>query len=183
MLSDRLVEEMKHHLEDCEQSKMRHFDYSDICYEKKTYVNTANYVALGITLAWVLSTQFKEIIPTTHWLYSVFPVAIALVLAALNAIESKSGYAQQCSEHLSAAQRYHQLWRHCKNWKSDVDPENHVEFRDFVLKIRQRLNDINETSPHISIFKQKEIEKFRSRNAWKPRNSYSHDDKNQACLD
>ncbi len=171
------LDELMRHIEDCEQSKMRHFDYADICEKRKRTLSIINFIALGLVLAWVLSTQFKSIIPNSYWLYEVFPVTIALLLAGLNAFEAKAGFDRIYEVHLTAANKYHKLWRDCINWESDFnDPEN-TEFGGYVKNIRDRLDQINSDSPHLSIFQQKEIIKFRDKHGWKPRNKYKSDEK------
>ncbi|WP_321339561.1 hypothetical protein [uncultured Cohaesibacter sp.] len=94
------LDELEHHLEDCEQSKMRLFDISDICAMKMRRLSVINYVVMGLILAWVLSTQFKAVIPESFWLYEVFPIFIALLLAGLNAFEAKAGYDRDYDAHL-----------------------------------------------------------------------------------
>lgn len=171
------LDELERHLEDCEQSKMRHFDFSDICSLKMKRLSVINNVVMGLILAWVLSTQFKAVIPESFWLYEAFPIFIALLLAGLNAFEAKAGYDRDYDEHLWAAKKYHSLWRECKNWESDFSDATSEDFHAFVVGIRNRLNSINCDSPHITIFQQKEIEAFREKHGWKPRNTHEVDNR------
>ncbi|MGB0660823.1 MAG: SLATT domain-containing protein [Mangrovicoccus sp.] len=166
------LRELENHIKDCELSKMRHFDLSDIAARKMAWVSKTSYIATALILAWILSTQFKGILPSSIWLYEVLPVFIALFLAALNAFEAKAGYDRIYEAHLSAAQKYHALWRECRNWESDFPTGDGEEFHLYVKSVRRRLNDINHDSPHITIFQSNEITKFRKRNGWEAKNDY-----------
>lgn len=172
-----LIAELERHIEDCEISKMRHFDYSDICSRRIWVISRLNNFFVGIILTWVLSTQFKSIVGYSFYLHDVIPVMMALLLAGLHYFEKGAGFDRERDNHLSAGKKYHTIFRECKNWKSDFSEKNEDEFYIFVKGIREKLNSINMDSPHITIYQQKRIEKFRKNNGWISKNSYASENR------
>lgn len=171
----KYFEELQRHLEDCENSKMRHFDFSDISDRRRRLLASINSIVLALILAWVLSTQLETILPEENWLYEVFPLAAALVLAGLNAFEARAGFDRDYDSHLAAAKRYHRLWRDIKNLDSEYTDCESDDYCQHVRMVRERLNQINDDSPHITLFQQKAIDSFRTKQGWTERNEYEID--------
>jgi hypothetical protein len=150
-LYTKIEEEFERHLVDSEQSKKAHFDLSDYHAKKGRCVERLQYFGTASILAWLLSTQFKGLIPEDSVWVTAVPILLSMIVAILSTLEPVLKYKEQANLHEKSGKRYHTLWRSCKNWQTDFPLDSDTEqAKVAVQKYREQLNDLNRESPHLS---------------------------------
>lgn len=141
-------QEVKRHLEDSEVSKLAHF------YAASTYENRNKYF-LGLPatlsamiLSWLVSQDVAN--ENVAEVSANIKLILSLVVSILSGLVTFLNFNDVASKHRTAAQRYHQLWRKCKNWKTDFpDDTTNEKAKETIQKYREDLNEINNESPQI----------------------------------
>ncbi|EKO3867054.1 SLATT domain-containing protein [Vibrio harveyi] len=160
-------EEFERHLIDSEQSKKAHFDLCDYYVNRSRFVEKLQYFGTACIMAWLLSTQFKGLLPDDSHLITIVPIILSLVVAVLSILDPVLKYKEFAYLHEKSAKRYHTLWRACKNWETDFPTSGDVkEAKVAVQQYREQLNDLNRESPHLSGASWKIINKVRSKSAY-----------------
>lgn len=146
-----IEKEFKRHLIDCHDSKTAHFDLADYYEKRASFVNKIQSFGIAIVLTWLLSTQFSGFLPQDHAVVKAFPTVLALIVSVMSILEYVLKYNEQAATHIKYAQKYHALWRSCKNWKTDFPNEDCFDqARVAVQKYRDSLSEINKEAPHLS---------------------------------
>jgi len=170
----QIEEEFHRHLTDCHDSKRAHFDLADYFYERAARVHYIQSFGLAIIAAWLLGTQFEGLLPMGHPIVKAAPTVLAIIVSILSIAEHVFRFKEKAFTHEQAAKRYHNLWRSCKNWKTDYPSEQFVEqARTAVQKYREQLNEINRESPHLSSVLWKKIGSVRKNTGNKDVSIYS----------
>ena len=171
---EQIDKEFLRHLADCHDSKRAHFDLADYYYEKANLVYYIQSFGLAMIVAWLLSTQFKGLLPEPNLLVTATPTMLAIIVSVLTIAEHVFRFKEKAVTHEQAAKRYHTLWRCCKNWKTDFPDESFIEqARTAVQRYREQLNDINRDAPHLSSVLWKKIEQLRAKTGNKDVSKYS----------
>ena len=146
-----ISQEINRHLEDSEVSKLAHF-YTAAKYEWwHKYLLGLPATLSAIFLAWIVTKDTAEVSTTSavSW-YSPFKPILSLSVPILTGLSTFLNLNDIASKHRSAAQRYHQLWRKCKNWQTDFpDDTTNEQAKQTAVKYRTEINDINNDSPQI----------------------------------
>ena len=144
--------EYERHLEDTETSKLAHF-YAAEKYEKRhKFFIGIPATSFAIILTWLLTSPLNSIFsqPTAEFLKNSLSVILSLIVAILSALGALLNYNDLAIRHRTAAQKYHALWRKCKNWKTDFPDETSADAAAEAAKLyRERINEINQDSPQI----------------------------------
>lgn len=159
-------EEIGRHLEDSEVSKLAHF-YAAAKYESiHRYWLGLPATLAAIILAWIVSKDvgMPDAATTTvsPW-YSWSKTTLSLAVPLLTGLSTFLNLNDTASKHRNAAQRYHQLWRKCKNWRTDFpDDTSNDEAKKIAVVYRVEINDINNDSPQIPRWAWKSTQKQQS---------------------
>lgn len=173
-----IEDEFKRHIIDCNDSKKAHFDLADYYYEKAKFINYLQGFGLSIVTAWLLSSQFKGLLPDEHFIIIALPTVLAILVSILSMLSPIFKFNEKAMVHEQCAKRYHNLWRTCKNWKTDFPNESYLkEAKISVQRYREILNDINRDAPHLSSVLWEKIEKIRKRSEYKDVSKYIFEEK------
>jgi hypothetical protein len=155
-------EEIQRHLEDTEVSKLAHF-YAAAQFEKRhKFFIGIPATAFAIILTWLLSSPLEKIFSPSilPLIRDVLPIILSLIVAMLSALGALLNFNDLAIKHRTAAEKYHALWRHCVNWKTDFPDESMVkEAVEMTKQHRERLNEINRDSPQIPRWAWKSVPK------------------------
>src|ERR1035441_6590113 len=145
--------ELAGHLEDSEVSKLSHF-YAAGTYEKrhKLWIGVPA-TCTAIILTWLLTSPFEDLgvsTGTAAFLKRGLPIIFSLATSILTAVGYFLNYGDLANRHRSAGQKYQEVWRQCKNWKTDFPGCDHAEGAcSLARRMRERLNEVNKESPQI----------------------------------
>lgn len=169
MVSDKnyyniACEEVQRHLEDCEVSKLAHFDAAQRFEERHRYWLGVPATVLSIALTWLLTSPIERMIAGETGLFvkTSLPIWISLFVSILTTLSAFLNFNDLSVRHRSAAHKYHALWRQCKNWQTDFPNELFVkEAVQMARQYRERLNEINNDAPQIPRWAWKSVRKQR----------------------
>src|SRR5688572_21787404 len=113
--------EIQRHLEDARTSKIAHFEMAVWYDYKENIMAFTNGISVALILAWLLSSQFKAIIPQEYQpiFQEIIPMILTMIVASVSAVASIVRFREHASENRLAAQKYQTLWRNCMNWRTD----------------------------------------------------------------
>lgn len=140
--------EVERHLEDAEVSKLAHF-YAARIYEKRNkYYLGLPATLSAVVLSWLVSQNSTD--EDTKEIMATIKLGLGLLVAILSGLVTFLNLNEVASKHRAAAQKYHQLWRKCKNWRTDFpDDTTNEKAKETVQKYRESLKEINNDSPQI----------------------------------
>jgi len=103
-------------------------------------------------LTWLLMNPLDGLLtgPAAVFLKTGAPRLLALVVTILTSLDLFLGFkGLAAAAHRNAALSYQEVWRHCKNWRTDFPDEAQAdEAAQAAKQYRDRLNSINRNSPH-----------------------------------
>jgi len=104
-------------------------------------------------LTWLLMNPLDGLLtgPAAVFLKTGAPRLLALVVTILTSLDLFLGFkGLAAAAHRNAALSYQEVWRHCKNWRTDFPDEAQAdEAAQAAKQYRDRLNSINRNSPQL----------------------------------
>ncbi|MGH9893394.1 MAG: SLATT domain-containing protein [bacterium] len=144
--------EVQRHLEDSETSKLAHWYAASVYERRHRLLIGIPATVLALVLTWLLSASINRVFSDEFLPYfrDTLPVILSLAVSILSGLGAVLNLNDVALRHRMAAQNYHNLWRHCLNWKTDFPDVALVkEAVHVVRQYRDRLNEINNNSPQI----------------------------------
>ena len=145
-------EEFSRHLEDTETSKLSHFHAAEKYENRHKLLIGMPATLFAILLTWLLTSPLDTIFSSSIALFmkNILSIFLSLTVAILSALGALLNFNDLAIRHRTAAQKYHALWRKCKNWKTDFpDYSKATVAAQTAKQYRERLNEINHDSPQI----------------------------------
>jgi hypothetical protein len=144
--------EMLRHLEDAEVCKLGHW-HAAAAYETwHRYFIAVPAIIASALLTWLLMSPLDGLLtgPAAVFLKTGAPRLLALVVTILTGLDLFLGFKGLAAAHRNAALSYQEVWRHCKNWRTDFPDEAQAQqAAEAAKQYRDRLNSINRNSPQL----------------------------------
>lgn len=143
-----ITQEIERHLEDTEVSKLAHWHAARVFENRNKYLLGLPATLSAVFLSWIVS---QEITSLNLGFFSFdLKLALSLLVSILSGLVTFLNFNEVASKHRASAQKYHQLWRNCKNWRTDFpDDSANSKAKEVVQKYRELLNEINNEAPQI----------------------------------
>lgn len=153
-----VLEEVGRHLEDTEVSKLAHWYCARVYKNRNKYWLGLPATLSAVFLSWIVSQDVGSL--DLGYFSIDVKLVLSLAVSILSGLVTFLNFNEVASKHRIAAQRYHQLWRKCKNWKTDFpDDSSNDKAREIVRKYREELSEINGESPQIPTWAWKNTQK------------------------
>lgn len=167
---DIVLEEVGRHLEDTEVSKLAHWYCARVYGNRNKYFLGLPATLSAVFLSWIVS-QDVESLDLGYFSIDI-KLVLSLAVSILSGLVTFLNLNEVASKHRIAAQRYHHLWRRCKNWKTDFpDDSSNEKAREIIQRYREELSEINGESPQIPIWAWKNTQKQQDKGS----TSYEHE--------
>ena len=144
-----ICSEIARHLEDSETSKLAHFGAASTFEKWNKFILGLPATIAATVLAWIVNRDSTGNSTTEAWL-NMIKIVLSIIVPALSATITFLNLNDTATNHRAAAQRYSELLRKCKNWKTDFpDDTNNEKARETAQKYREEIISINKESPQI----------------------------------
>lgn len=151
--------EITRHLEDAETSKLAHFDAASSFEKWNKFILGLPATLAATVLACIVNRDSKGTSTMEAWL-NMLKIVLSIIVPALSASITFLNLNDIATNHRTAAQRYSELSRKCKNWKTDFpDDTNNEKAKEMVQKYREEIISINKESPQIPKWAWKSVSK------------------------
>lgn len=153
-----IEDEVERHLEDSETSKLSHF-YAAARYEKihKFWIGLPTTIA-ALLLSWLVAQ--KDLSSDGYQIVFAIKIFLSLVVAVSSGISTFLNFNGLASKHRTAALKYQDIWRKCKNWRTDFPDDTMLDNAKSVIQIyRKEMTTINQESPQIPKWAWKSVDK------------------------
>lgn len=153
-----LYEEVARHLEDSETSKLSHFNVAEVYERRHKYWLGLPTTIAALLLAWLVSQ--KDLSDGSVQYIFILKITLSFVVAISSGVSTFLNFNEQAGQHRKAALKYQDLWRKCKNWKTDFpDSSENQKAKSTVQEYRNIITNINQESPQIPKWAWKSVAK------------------------
>ena len=123
-----------------------------VCEMRHRYFIAVPAIIASALLTWLLMSPLDGLLagPVAVFLKTGAPRLLALIVTILTSLDLFLCFKGLAAAHRNAALSYSEVWRHCKNWRTDFPDEAKAEQAAQAAKqYRDRLNSINRNSPQL----------------------------------
>lgn len=154
----KIVDEIKRHLEDAEISRLQHYKISTRYEKRNTLMEKSIAIIMSLLILLLSSSFIFNFNPWNTIVSTVFSVGL-IFLTTIRHIEK---YDEKSIRHWIAAQSYQRMSRNCRNWSTDFPNNDKLQEAAITARMfRERMTETNRDSPPLEKWAWDEVKKDR----------------------